>query len=406
MSEVKNTEQSQAYWSYVNRQFRKNKRALFSMYVVAFLAFIAVFADFLANEKPIWCSYKGQSYFPILKSYGVDLGLTQWPKDLQNIDWINTTFDKTLRAPVPYSPTTQDIFNSGFISPFGKQSVTSTRWRHWLGTEAIGRDILAALIHGTRIALLVGIVSMSIATVIGILLGALAGYFGDNRIQLSRANLLTGIIFSILGFFYAFSARSYALGDALSRSVAAFLVQLLFSLLLLFAVLAIGYGIGYLLKFIPFLRKKIFLPIDIIVLRLIEILVSIPRLFLIIAIVAVAKPGIFLVMAVIGLTSWTDIARFIRAELLRVRSLEYIEAAEALGYSRWRILLKHAGADHSGVWYRGGYPGGVLPVLHWRRNSARNIDLGKIVKPGERWQIRVVGSYFSGFCDLFNGNFV
>jgi len=54
---------------------------------------------------------------------------------------------------------------------------------------------------------------------------------------------------------------------------------------------------------------------------------------------------------IIGLTSWTEIARFIRAELLRVRSLEYIEASEALGYSRWRILLKHA------------IPNAISPVL-------------------------------------------
>jgi peptide/nickel transport system permease protein len=342
MSEQINTAPSQAYWSYVKRQFRKNKRALYSSYVVIFLAVIALFADFLANEKPIWCKYNGVSYFPIFKEYGVGLGLTKWPKDLQNIDWINTTFESSVRPPVPYSPTTQDIFNSGFISPFGKQSVASPRWRHWLGTEAIGRDILSNLIHGLRIAFAVGIISMSIAAFIGILLGALAGYFGDNRIQISRGSVIMGLVFGIIGYFYAFSARSYTLGDAVGKSFLSFLPHLLLSLLIFFGSLAIGYGVGVLLKFIPFFRKKIFLPIDLIVLRLIEILISIPRLFLIIAIVAVAKPSVFLVMAVIGLTSWTDIARFIRAELLRVRSLEYIEAAEALGYSRWRILFKHA----------------------------------------------------------------
>ncbi|MCL4135085.1 UNVERIFIED_CONTAM: hypothetical protein GTU68_047024 [Idotea baltica] len=76
--------------------------------------------------------------------------------------------------------------------------------------------------------------------------------------------------------------------------------------------------------------------------RLIEVIVCIPRLFLIIAIVAVAKPSIILVMVIIGLTSWTGIARLIRAELLKVRNLEYTEAAQALGYSDWRIMFKHA----------------------------------------------------------------
>ena len=71
-------------------------------------------------------------------------------------------------------------------------------------------------------------------------------------------------------------------------------------------------------------------------------MVSIPTLFLIISVVALAKPSIFIVMIIIGLTGWTGIARFIRAELLKVRNLEFIEAANALGYSESRIVFKHA----------------------------------------------------------------
>jgi peptide/nickel transport system permease protein len=66
------------------------------------------------------------------------------------------------------------------------------------------------------------------------------------------------------------------------------------------------------------------------------------RLFLIIAIVAIAKPSIILVMAIIGMTTWTGIARFIRAELLKVRNLEFIESAHALGFSEMRTLFRHA----------------------------------------------------------------
>ena len=71
-------ELSQEYWAYVKRQFRKNKRALFSAYFVSFMAFIAIFADFLANDKPIACKYKGEVYFPIIKSYGVSFGVSKW----------------------------------------------------------------------------------------------------------------------------------------------------------------------------------------------------------------------------------------------------------------------------------------------------------------------------------------
>jgi peptide/nickel transport system permease protein len=54
------------------------------------------------------------------------------------------------------------------------------------------------------------------------------------------------------------------------------------------------------------------------------------------------KPSIFITMIVIGFLGWTGIAKYVRAELLKVRSLEYIEAAQALGFNRLRIIFKHA----------------------------------------------------------------
>lgn len=315
----------QDYWSYVKRQFKKNKRAVISLYLVLFLAFVALFADFIANEKPIVCKHEGKVYFPIINEYLTKIKIAKPYTELNNISWIDTKFDFEIRALIPYSPNTQDILNFGYISPFQKQDVSSIRWRHWLGTEAIGRDVLAALIHGTKVAFMVGIISMSIASIIGIILGSLAGYFGDNKLKISRATLSTLSIFLFFGMFYAFTFKKFFLG-----------------LFIICLSIIIAYIFSFSLKKIAFFRKKIALPIDILVQRLIEVLVSIPRLFLIIAIVAIAEPSIFLVMVVIGLTSWTEIARFIRAELLKVKSLEYIEAAEALGYSNWRIIVKHA----------------------------------------------------------------
>lgn len=338
----KNTDSEQAYWSYVKRQFRKNKRALFSAYFVAFLAFIALFADFLANEKPIVAKYQGVTYFPIAKSYSVNLGLSKWQTPLKNINWLDAKYDWAIRPLIPYSPTTVDNFNMQFVGPFDKQSIKSIRWKHWFGTEKIGRDILSGLIHGTRTAFLVGLVSMSIASLIGIILGSLAGFFGDNRLKVSRASAIGMVLSAIFGFFYAFSSRSQTISDSMGVSPIKGLFQLLISIGIFIAVCGIFYLLTRPMKFIPLLNKKTSVPIDIIVQRLIEILLSIPRLFLIIAIVAIAKPSIFLVMIVIGATSWTEIARFIRAELLKVRSLEYIEASEALGYSNYRILTKHA----------------------------------------------------------------
>ena len=77
--------------------------------------------------------------------------------------------------------------------------------------------------------------------------------------------------------------------------------------------------------------------------RLIEIMNSIPTLIFLLAVLAIIEqPSIINIMVIIGLLTWTNIARFIRAELLRVRQLDYIEAAKSMGFSEGRILLRHA----------------------------------------------------------------
>jgi peptide/nickel transport system permease protein len=76
--------------------------------------------------------------------------------------------------------------------------------------------------------------------------------------------------------------------------------------------------------------------------RSIEIFESLPTMFLIIALMAVVKPSLYYIVLIIGLTSWPPIARYTRNELLRIRKLEYIEAAHALGFGNARIIFKHA----------------------------------------------------------------
>lgn len=86
--------------------------------------------------------------------------------------------------------------------------------------------------------------------------------------------------------------------------------------------------------------------------RLTEVLNSLPTLLFVMAILAILdQPNIYAVMVVIGLVRWTGISRLVRAELLRVRSLDYIEAARVLGYSSWRIFFRHALPNSLGpVW--------------------------------------------------------
>jgi peptide/nickel transport system permease protein len=334
---------SDSFWKGVRKQFVKNKLAVYSFRFILALVFIAVFADFIANEKPLIAKYKGEIIFPVFKEYIIDIGLSEWPEDFQNAEWRKIEFEWAVFPLVPYLPKNIDFANAQSVGPFDEQRIESLRWKHWLGTDELGHDVLAGMIHGTRIALMVGLVSMSISAFIGILLGSIAGYFGDTKLQMSRIRVVLNLVVLPFALFYAFGSRTYILQDALSNSFFNFVAQFFVSLIILAAILfVLNYLIIPRLKSIKVLSKRINIPVDILISRLIEVMVSIPTLFLIISIIAIAKPSIFIVMAVIGLTSWTGIARFIRAELLRVRSLEYIEAANALGYSEFRTIFRHA----------------------------------------------------------------
>jgi len=332
----------EGYWKMVGRQLRRNKLAIYSLRFIFILITIAALVDVIANEKPLMCKYHTQVYFPVFRAYAVGAGISEWPVELQNVEWKKLKYDWVLFPPVPYLPQNIDEANVHSVGPFDKQQVSYLHWRHWLGTDELGHDILSAMLYGTRIALLVGIFSMGIATIIGLLLGLLAGYFGDDRLKVSRVRLFLNLFFFVLAIFYAFDVRSYTLSDALASSFFSFALQFAFSLAIFIMIMGMGNLLAIPLKKIPVFAKKVTIPVDIIISRCIEVMMSVPTIFFIMAIVAIAKPSLMLVMVIIGATGWTGIARFVRAELLRIKNLEYIEAAHALGYSEARTIFRHA----------------------------------------------------------------
>lgn len=336
-------ELDQSYWAIVKRQFKKNRLAVWSLRVVYIIVFIGLFANFIANDKPYFAKYEGKLYFPVFKDVAVNLGIGSWPADLVVADWKKLELESAIWPIIPYSSKEFDRYNMQHRSPFGEQyKLRSWRWRHWMGTDEIGRDVLAGMIYGTRVAMLVGIVSMSIATFIGVILGAFAGYFGDERLKVSLIRLVLNLLFIYPAFFYSFGVRGDILADSFGSSILAFLWQLVISIAIFALVMAIPNFLSKGLKKIPSISKRVNVPVDIIISRIIEVIISIPALLLILSIVAIAKPSIMIVMVVIGLTSWTGIARFARGELLRVRSLEYITAAQSLGFSEFRTIFRHA----------------------------------------------------------------
>ena len=344
-----------SFKAYAWRQFKKNKPALFSLYFLFFLIVIAILAPVIANNEPLYVKYKGNSLFPAI-SFNSFADITDAAGNTQRlqydvVDWKKLDVESVIWAPVVYSPGKTDLLNAGYIAPGGDQlyrdengQITSLpkRFWHWLGTSKRGEDVLAGLVHGTRISLTIGILAMSIASILGIFFGSMAGYFGDNKLIVSRGTFWFTILGVIISFYYAFMARSYILGDALATSGATIATQILLSLIIFIAVILLFYFLGKVSGIIPFMASRVNIPVDSIISRIIEILISIPNLILIISIAAIAKPSIVNLMIIIGFTNWTGIARITRAEFLKIRNLEYVQAAQALGFSEFRIILKHA----------------------------------------------------------------
>ncbi len=162
---------SEGYGARVWRELLRNTRAVWGLRIVAVLALVALLADFIASDKPYYVELDGESYFPVLIDYGVLLGVRQWPAPLRNVDFRDLARDATAVywPPIPYASTGVDIRGEIFQPPSGG---------HWLGTDRLGRDVAAGMVHGARISLSIGFVVVAIQATIGLLLGGLAGYYG------------------------------------------------------------------------------------------------------------------------------------------------------------------------------------------------------------------------------------
>lgn len=317
-------------------QLPKNRSTKRAATFLLSMLFIAVFARFIANDKPYLCAYEQTWHAPVFKELAVDLGISKWPVDQINKRWAKQAYDWAIWPPVHYSALQKDLKNRN-VGPFDEQKIEHFTDRHWLGTDNRGHDVLAGLIWGTRIAFLISLGAISIATLIGILLGAMAGYFGDSQYQTNRQGLIGVLLGSTIGFYAGFITQQ-GLWHQHQRLSYIFISLIVFVLsIIIFNLLFKRITLG------AWARKSITIPIDTLVMRLIETLNALPGLLLLLSIVAIVpRPSIWNIIVILGLLGWTGIARFTRGELLRIRSLEYIQAAKTLGFSHARILWRHA----------------------------------------------------------------
>ncbi|WP_422009608.1 ABC transporter permease [Reyranella sp.] len=155
--------------------FRSSKRGMISLAVFGLLFFVSLFAEFLANNKPILISYDGAFYSPLVRDYPETTFGGDFPT---NTVYSDPEVQKLIEAkgwilwpPIPYSYDT-------VLKGEGRTTLQPPSRQHWLGTDDSGRDVMARLIYGFRISVLFGLVLTLASTVIGIAAGAVQGYFG------------------------------------------------------------------------------------------------------------------------------------------------------------------------------------------------------------------------------------
>ncbi len=267
------------------RNFKRNRRAYWSLWLFALLFGLSLFAEVIANDKPILVQYRGDFYTPIFQFYpetefGGDFRTEAVYGDIEVkclivSGGLETCFDDPegilaqaetgivdgeaiekgwmIWPPIPYSYDT--------INDIGRAAPSPPDGDHLLGTDDTARDVLARVIYGFRLSILFTLIVTTIASIIGIIAGAVQGFFG-----------------------------------------------------------------GWL---------------DLVFQRFIEIWVSTPSLYIIIIMFAILGRSFWLLVFLTALFGWPALVGVVRAEFLRARNFEYVRAARALGVGNWTIMFRH-----------------------------------------------------------------
>lgn len=308
---------------------KKNRHSITFILAVAWVSVLVCcvfFADFLANQNPIAINLPGEGW--VITIFGVPPG-------------IDPEQHEVIRAPIGYSPEQLD-FKAARFRPFFLAEEGKYEPSHLLGTDELGRDIFSGLIHGTRTSIFVAFFAMLFATFNGVLIGGVAGFVGDKGLRLSRRWVISVAVWLLLGWYYGYYIRQYLLSHSWEQGFGQGMLATLISLL--FVVIAGGFAflLYFLLRKNPWATRAFSIPVDMLMQRVVEVFTSIPQLFLILAIITIASPSLFLFAMIIGFTFWTNIARLVRAEMIRIREYTYVEAARAIGLSNFWVFVKHA----------------------------------------------------------------
>jgi microcin C transport system permease protein len=155
--------------------FRANRRGYWSLWIFLFLFLISIFAEFLANDKPIFIQYDGHFFFPILVSYPETIFGGDFETEAEYSDpEVQNLIGKKGWSIWPLIPYSYDTVIWDLPTPAPSPPTA----QNWLGTDDQGRDVVARLIYGFRISILFGLLLTLLSSVIGVATGAWQGYFG------------------------------------------------------------------------------------------------------------------------------------------------------------------------------------------------------------------------------------
>lgn len=178
------------------RRFKKIKRAYYSLWILGLAFIISLFSEFIANDKPIFLRYKGNSYFPVIFFYS------------------EQTFGGNYKTEADYLTLKEDgqfIKDGLMIFPLIPHGPLHSylemadnpphppSWIHWLGTDSVARDILARLLYGFRICMVFSLCLMVLGAILGIIIGGVQGYLGG-KVDIATQRAIE--IWSSLPFLY------------------------------------------------------------------------------------------------------------------------------------------------------------------------------------------------------------
>ncbi len=186
-------------------RFKRNRLGFWSLIVFCVLVAISLGAELVSNDRPLIVRYEGQTYFPIFKTYPE----TTFGGDFDTpTDYLDPYIQERLRAGSNWALYTLNPYGPGTINYFAKSPNPSAPTAdNWLGTDDRGRDMVAQLLYGFRVSVLFGLALTVTGTVLGLLTGAIQGFFGGRtdlafqrfiEIWSSMPELYLLIIFSAL----------------------------------------------------------------------------------------------------------------------------------------------------------------------------------------------------------------